>query len=845
MNKEANARIKINKLLEEAGWRFFDTKGKKANIQLEKNVRITQVQLDELGEDFEKSTQGYIDYLLLDEMNYPVIVLEAKRESKDPLDGKEQARRYAKAQGARFVILSNGNIHYFWDLEKGNPSVIIRFPTPQSIKHIRKIKPNPQKLINEPVKEDYILLSQYPGYENDPDWQDESRRQKFLFDGGYSLLRKYQLQAVQSIQKAVANKQDRFLFEMATGTGKTMVAAAVIRLFLRTGNANRVLFLVDRIELENQAKKAFQAYLKNDYIIRIYKEGRDDWEKANILISTVQSLYDNYNKIFSPTDFDLVISDEAHRSINGNARALFEYFGGYKLGLTATPKDYLKNVNIAKLQADDPRSLERRIMLDTYKTFGCESGDPTFQYTLLDGVKEGYLLNPVVIDARTHITTQLLSDKGYQVMVYSEDGSREEKIFKHKSFEKKFFSAATNRVFCETFIQHALHDPLTNEIGKSIVFCVSQKHAAKITRQLNELADKYFPDMYNSDFAVQITSNVTNSQQMSINFQNNNLNGYTRWQEGYKTSRSRVCVTVGMMTTGYDCTDLLNLAMLRPIFSPSDFIQIKGRGTRKHNFKFSNRVDGELVEAEKPKEAFHLFDFFANCEYFEKKYRYDVVLKLPEIKPQPSPGAEPGSGGDTIEIKPPDGIYTYLGHDMIRDLAEQAIGLQGMKVDRQMFNRFADEVNTHPIVKKLVEQEDYPAAEKYISERIFNRPEDYYNLPKLRKSLQVDWRAPFRLILDLALGRTDRIKNRNEVFDEEFNKFLSIHHPESRYVPYARRLFTAYLSDEEIRKTIDMGRYGQLMSPLLSIRDIDMLNGWKQVIPQYIKDYIPLNYFMN
>jgi len=845
MNKEASARIKINELLKEAGWRFFDEQGKKANIQLEKNVKISQNQLDELGVDFEKIKNGYVDYLLLDELNYPIIVLEAKRENKDPLDGKEQARRYAKAQGARYIILSNGNLHYFWDLERGNPYVIIKFPTPQSIKHIRNVKPNPLRLINEQVNEDYILLCQNPGYAKDPDWIDPSRRDRFLEDNAYCLLRNYQLRAVKSIQKAVANHQDRFLFEMATGTGKTMVAAAIIRLFLRSGNANRVLFLVDRIELENQAKTAFLKYLKMDYEIRVFKEGRNDWEKANILISTVQSLYDRYHSIFSPTDFDLVISDEAHRSVNGNARALFEYFGGYKLGLTATPKDYLKHVNIAKLQADDPRSLERRIMLDTYKTFGCESGDPTFQYTLLDGVKDGYLLNPIVFDARTHITTQLLSEKGYQVMVYNDDGTPEERIFKQKAFEKKFFSAATNRVFCETFLQKAMRDPFTNEIGKSIIFCVSQKHAAKITKQLNELAEKYFPNLYKSDFAVQITSNITGSQQMSINFQNNNLNGTTQWLEEYKSSRSRICVTVGMMTTGYDCTDILNLVMLRPIFSPSDFIQIKGRGTRKHTFKYSRRIDGQQIEEKKPKTAFYLFDFFANCEYFEKDYKYDVVLKLPEIAKAKPKGSKDNNNTIDETENGTDGAFNYLGHDMIQDLAEQAIGPQGMKVDRQMFNRFAEELVAHPIVKKLVEQEDYPAAEEYITKRIFNRAEHFFNLTKLRKSLQVDWRAPFRQILDLALGRTDRIKTKSEVLEDEFNKFISIHHPESRYVPYAKRLFSAYLSDEGIRKIIDQGHYGKLMSPLLSISDIDMLNGWKQIIPQYIKDYIPLNYFMN
>ena len=133
---------------------------------------------------------------------------------------------------------------------------------------------------------------------------------------------------------------------MATGTGKTLTAAAVIKLFLRTGNACRVLFLVDRLELEDQARKAFTALLKNDFQTVVYKENRTDWRLAEIVVTTVQSLQFNnkYQQLFSPTDFDLVISDEAHRSIGGNARAVFEYFIGYKLGLTATPRDYLKGV---------------------------------------------------------------------------------------------------------------------------------------------------------------------------------------------------------------------------------------------------------------------------------------------------------------------------------------------------------------------------------------------------------------------------------------------------------------------------------------------------------------------
>ena len=147
-----------------------------------------------------------------------------------------------------------------------------------------------------------------------------------------------------SLQRAIKDGNDRFLFEMATGTGKTLVSAAIIKLFLRTGNARRILFLVDRLELENQAYKVFRELLSNDFDTVIYKERRDNWQHARIVVTTVQSLLFNnkYQALFSPTDFDLVISDEAHRSISGNARAVFEYFVGYKLGLTATPRDYFR-----------------------------------------------------------------------------------------------------------------------------------------------------------------------------------------------------------------------------------------------------------------------------------------------------------------------------------------------------------------------------------------------------------------------------------------------------------------------------------------------------------------------
>lgn len=839
MPKEAQARIKINKQLEEAGWRFLDSDQGPANVVLEMGVKLKKKDVDALGEDFEKTKQGYVDFLLLDEKGFPLVVLEAKREEKNPLDGKEQARSYAKNLNVRFIILTNGNIHYFWDLTRGNPAVISSFPTPESVAQFHAYQPNPAALAREKVADDYIVLTQLPTYAIDPRWSDEAERASMIDALGLRFLRKYQLEAVHTLQEAAGAGNDRYLFEMATGTGKTLVAAAVIKLFLRTGNARRVLFLVDRLELEDQAKKSFVNYLKNDYTTVIYKENRDDWRKAEIVVTTVQSLTtsDRYRTRFSPTDFDLVISDEAHRSINGNARAVFEYFLGFKLGLTATPRDYLKNIDPDKLSQQDPRAWERRQLLDTYKTFGCESGTPTFRYSLMDGVADGFLVNPIVADARTEITTQLLSDKGYAVVVRAEDGQDEEHLFFLQDFERKFFSEKTNHIFCKAFLENALTDPVSGEIGKSIVFCVSQRHASTLTQILNQYADQLWPGRYESDFAVQVTSNIPDAQQFAVNFANNRLNGYTRWLQGYKSSRTRVCVTVGMMTTGYDCQDILNLCLARPIFSPTDFIQMKGRGTRRWRFAHATREAGEKHAVTADKEHFKLFDFFANCEYFEEKYDYDQVIQLP----QPGEGGRTGPGpepprADEVTIHIPDPLKTF---------EEAHVGPRGMRVDRELFQRFQEKVKADPFIRERYEQGDMPAVEDYVRTEIFDKPEDYVNLQKIRQALRLDRRPRLAEVLDFIFGRTPHLKSKDELLDDEVEKFVAIHKPDSGDVHAIRSFLKAYISDAEVRRIVDSRQFAQLATnPRVSMADLRALGNWRDVIPEYVKDYVAINTYM-
>ena len=140
-----------------------------------------------------------------------------------------------------------------------------------------------------------------------------------------------------------------------------------------------------------------------------------------------------------------------------------------------------------------------------------------------------------------------------------------------------------------------------------------------------------FPGRYNSDFALQVTSFVQGAQQFTLNFsdKSNNLSGTANFEDWYRTSKTRVCVTVGMMTTGYDCTDILNICLMRPIFSPTDFIQIKGRGTRKHNFTMQVTDPSKAKEIGKiDKDKFKLFDFFGNYEYFEEKFEYDQTVEV-------------------------------------------------------------------------------------------------------------------------------------------------------------------------------------------------------------------------
>ena len=632
MTPEEEAREKISHLIESAGWNYRE---------------------EALAG--RRSGRGFSDYLLYDADGLAVAVLEAKRADVPSLSGKEQAREYADSIGVRHVFLSNGDLHYHWVKDTGNPVRIMAMPKLDELDKISQ-----QAII------DRSLLWQTPVDEN------------FLRT---RTIRYYQLDAVKAIQESAEAGRQGFLLEMATGTGKTTVAAAICRLYLQAGVAERILFLVDRDELYQQAVGDLDEALEGQYRVVGYRDRDEDWT-APIMVATVQAINaaTSHGEPIPPEWFQLIVSDEAHRSISGpRHRDVFDAFNCDKIGLTATPRQYLTVGD-----PDNETSVagrEARSLRDTYFAFGLTPGAPTFEYTMKQAAGDGYLVMPHALDVRTDVTAQLMSDEGFQVTVEDyETGEDVDLEFHEKDYGRTFLSPDTNREFAERYIGLALREPGADIIGKGIIYCVSRAQAAQLTNELNKAADRAWPGKYQSDFAVQITHDVDRATEMGRAFANQDgLNGSDSTDPGYKTSKTRVCVTVAMMTTGYDCPDLLNLGFCRPVKSPTDYIQMKGRGTRLYDFSenFTDQLVRDQVGA-RPKEGFRIIDYFGVCEYFGENGLYsDEPLPLTQ-------GTWEGSSGGSYGPGVPRQAFIRHGRDETESITELDLGADGAIIDRSV-----------------------------------------------------------------------------------------------------------------------------------------------------------------
>ena len=799
--KESASRIIINKLLERSGWTLEDNPNPSV---------ITEVLTSE-----RKSS----DYVLLDSKNNHLCVLEAKNAKINPLSAKKQSKDYAKSLNCRYVILSNGITHYLWDLNQGNPQKILTFPTQDKLEG--KTNTKISSLVN--IDEYYIANSTYPNFLEHTDYQDIETREDFLESNDIRILRYYQVDAINAVKKSIVENKDRFLLEMATGTGKTLVSAGLIKMFLSNIGVNRVLFLVDRIELENQAYTSFHKLLSKDFISLIWKENRDDWRKGQVLISTIQSFIQDtkYKEIFSHDEFGLIIVDESHRSLGVSGRDCMEYFDGYKVGLTATPRDYFKGMDKEKMQSNNYFDYEQRMLRDTYEIFGCFEREPTYKYTLEDGVKDGYLIQPKVIKANTDITTKLLTKSGLRIEEYDDNGNMRVKNAKRKDFERTVFNEETNVEFCKIFLDNAKRDPITNEIGKTIIFCVSQNHAAHITQILNQFSDNLFPEKYSSDFAEQITSQITDRQEMTISFNHkkNKLNGYSKFNSNYRTSKTRIAVTVDMMTTGYDCQDLLNICFMRPVLSPSNFIQMKGRGTRTFNYRNLIIEDNNRYShIELNKAEFFLFDYFGNYDYFEKEFDYFKIIDVPNA----SSGTDgPVNKKYKVDLKSPD---------KQKEVIKIILGDEGMKIDRDLYPSIKKKIIANRKLEQYVYESNYDEAEKLLFSQNTN-----IDLKKISLSIGLDRNITTKELLLYSFGIMDSIPLKQDLINIEFLHFCN----EKKISPLDHKkiklLFDAYYSDKSFRSLVDEKKFGRLDTHALGNCINDSNYEYLKIIPEYFK----------
>ncbi len=474
----------------------------------------------------------FVDYLLVYE-NTNLAIIEAKAENKDPLDGLQQSINYAQKLKVDFVYATNGHKIYEHNLKTGKGKWIENFPTPQELwrRKFPKLNGTKERLIKQPY---YLEGTLKPRY--------------------------YQQIAIDKTLEAIADGRERILLTLATGTGKTYIAFQIVyRLFMakwsKDGSDRRpkVLFLADRNVLADQAFNTFNPLEKD--IIRvnskeIKKRGGKVPTNANIFFAIYQSIaerksdeYDAendvraYYKQYPPNFFDLVIIDECHRgSANDESswREILNYFGSaVHLGLTATPK------------RDDNG--------DTYRYFGA----PIYEYSLKDGINDGFLTPYKVKRIRTNIDEYRYSPDDIIT------GELDEKVVKIEQFEKQVIIQKRTELIAKTILEQI------NPMDKTIVFCVNQKHAIDMKIAI----DKY-KTVADSNYCVRVTSDEGEIGRNFLEmFQNNDLDIPT------------ILTSSKMLTTGVDAKNVRNVVLTAPIRSMTEFKQIIGRGTRLYEGK--------------------------------------------------------------------------------------------------------------------------------------------------------------------------------------------------------------------------------------------------------------------
>jgi len=555
ISEKETRRLFIDLSLKESGW---------DNLR---EGRELEYEVTGMPKSTNPSGIGYVDYVLWGDNGLPLAVIEAKKTMVDAHKGRHQAELYADClesmHGQRpLIFYTNGFDTYLWDDQ---------FYTEREVQGY--------------YTKDELQLN----IDRRSDRQDLRKFKVNIDIAG----RPYQLEAIKRVAEnlvitasdGLRGRARQSLLVMATGSGKTRVSAAIVDMLTKCNWAKRILFLADRNALVTQAKNAFNEHLPHLTAIDLTKEKEDNGTRLVFstyptIMNKIDGLKNEDTRFYGAGHFDLIIIDEAHRSVYQKYGAIFDYFDSLLIGLTATPK--------------------KEIDHNTYGLFGIEDDNPTFAYELIDAVKDGFLVPPKAIKVpikflREGIKYNELSDK--EKTEYEEkfgDPTQEEAADEISS------SAINNWLFNTDTVDQVLNHLMTNgikveggdKLGKTIIFAKNHKHAVFIEERFN----RNYPE-YRGKFLRVIDNYETKAQDLLENF-----------ADEYKEVDPQIAVSVDMMDTGVDAPRVVNLVFFKLVKSSSKFWQMIGRGTR---------LCPDLFAPEKNKEHFYIFDFCQNFEFFD------------------------------------------------------------------------------------------------------------------------------------------------------------------------------------------------------------------------------------
>ena len=538
--------------LKEMGWQFD---GPEADVQEEYPV---ENMAGVVGQP------GFVDYVLFGKDGLPLAVIEAKRTSRDPNDGRTQAVQYADCLERKFgrrpmMFTTNGCETYFWDDATGPQRPVSGIFSREDLQKLMNRRT--QRLKLETVAIDDKITDRY-----------------------------YQKEAIRAVCQQLEQGFRKHLLVMATGTGKTRTASSLTDVLSRGNYVTNILFLADRTALVKQAKDDFKNYLPHMSLCNLCSN-KDD-RQARIVFSTYPTMLNAIDeartkdgrRLFTPAHFDLIIIDESHRSIFKKYRAIFQYFDAILVGLTATPK------------TDVDRN--------TYDFFEMEHQVPTYAYDYETAVYQDHVLVPYY---NYEVTTKFLEEGIVYDDLSPEDQERYEEDFDEDGDVPDFIpSAALNEfVFNETTVDTVLQDLMErgihvaggDRLGKTIIFAQNKRHAEFIVQRFNQL----YPQ-YNGTFAQRVVCDDSYAQTVIDDFK-------------IPDKAPHIAVSVDMMDTGIDVPQCVNLVFFKKVRSKAKFWQMIGRGTRLcKGLTCTDQVDGEYTD----KRRFLIFDYCGNFEYFRQ-----------------------------------------------------------------------------------------------------------------------------------------------------------------------------------------------------------------------------------